>query len=112
MIRNRGTLTIDGASRLNISGTTTTKAYAIHNDSVANITDSFIDASGSGEFYGLFNSNNATATSLPVTEVPDYITFPVSASEGYEALYYYLDQIYHIEGLPIPFIRKQFYNGQ
>ena len=97
LIRNRGTLTIDGASRLNISGTTTTKAYAIHNDSVANITDSFIDASGSGEFYGLFNSNNATAT-FTVTEVPDYITFPVSASEGYEALYYYLDQIYHIRG--------------
>lgn len=97
LIRNRGTLTIDGASRLNISGTTTTKAYAIHNDSVANITDSFIDASGSGEFYGLFNSNNATAT-FTVTEVPDYITFPVSATEGYGALYYYLDQIYHIRG--------------
>lgn len=97
LIRNRGTLTIDGASRLNISGTTTTKAYAIHNDSVANITDSFIDASGSGEFYGLFNSNNATAT-FTVTEVPDYITFPVSAAEGYGALYYYLDQIYHIRG--------------
>ncbi len=99
LIRNRGTLTIDGGSRLNISGATATKAYAIHNDSVANITDSFIDAvsSGSGEFYGLFNSNNATAT-FTVTEIPDYITFPVSAAEGYGALYYYLDQIYHIRG--------------
>ena len=97
LIRNRGTLTIDGGSRLNISGATATKAYAIHNDSVANITNSFIDASGSGEFYGLFNSNNATAT-FTVTEIPDYITFPVSAAEGYGALYYYLDQIYHIRG--------------
>lgn len=97
LIRNRGTLTIDGGSRLNISGATATKAYAIHNDSVANITDSFIDAGGSGGFYGLFNSNNATAT-FTVTEVPDYITFPVSATDGYRALYYYLDQIYHIRG--------------
>ena len=97
LIRNRGTLTIDGGSRLNISGATATKAYAIHNDSVANITNSFIDAGGSGGFYGLFNSNNATAT-FTVTEVPDYITFPVSAADGYRALYYYLDQIYHIRG--------------
>lgn len=97
LIRNRGTLTIDGGSRLNISGATATKAYAIHNDSVANITNSFIDAGGSGGFYGLFNSNNATAT-FTVTEVPDYITFPVSATDGYRALYYYLDQIYHIRG--------------
>lgn len=99
LIRNRGTLTIDGASRLSISGATATKAYAIHNDSITNITNSFIDAtsSGSGEFYGLFNSNNATAT-FTVTEVPDYITLPVSASDGYGALYYYLDQIYHIRG--------------